>query len=185
MSKWSGKKNVFSPRDLLEAIGLGFAGFLDAACGSRSTTPRANGPSDIAPRFAAIQHADEPNGDLCPRRVAEFVVRAGPEVGSRFEFQISDGELNRAHRRHLPRSDAGRDRHEGRRQDASPNENGARRKVCLPHRTIDTHTLPTSIEGHRSPVSICLMARRPWEHTRLPPFVRPLFAHPSGSSLPA
>lgn len=77
-----------SRREALQAIGIGVAGVLLAACGDDAET-------DFSARFAEYEPAPEPNGDLAKVVWPDFVRQAGPEVQRLYEFQIENGDLMR------------------------------------------------------------------------------------------
>lgn len=79
------------------------AGAAVAAAGATSCSSGGSGNAreasdtaeDFSARFARLQVADEPNGDLSKVVWPEFVTDAAPEVQRLYEFQITNGEVTR------------------------------------------------------------------------------------------
>lgn len=93
-----------SRREMARLLATSSAGLVLSACGattpltSRSGTTGAGQDreaTEFSARFAAFAPADEPNGNLSKVVWPDFVTKAGPEVKSLYEFQITHGELMR------------------------------------------------------------------------------------------
>jgi hypothetical protein len=91
-------RTEFSRRRFLTVAGLGTTTVLLTSCGggsNKDNVPTTTSSIDFSARFASFEPADEPNGDLSRVTWPDFVLNAGGDVQSLYEYQILHGELMR------------------------------------------------------------------------------------------
>ncbi len=91
-------RTEFSRRRFLTVASLGTTTLLLTSCGgssSKDNEPATTSSTDFSARFASFEPADEPNGNLSRVTWPAFVLNAGGDVQSLYEYQILHGDLMR------------------------------------------------------------------------------------------